>query len=158
MTSQPKPNAPTRDSEVTLREISEQTVRAVCAVETHDKQRQFVAPVAFSLAQALFSDRAWFRAVYADETPVGFVMLSDDPDKPEYFLWRFLIGASFQRMGFGRRALAAVTDYVRTRPGATEFLTSVVQADGGPQGFYEAQGFALTGEFEDGEAVLRMVL
>ena len=36
--------------------------------------------MAFSIAEAHFSPLAWFRAVYAGDTPVGFVMLSDDPD------------------------------------------------------------------------------
>jgi diamine N-acetyltransferase len=150
--------ASTRESEVTLREITGKTVRNVCALAVTEEQRQFVAPVAHSIAEAHFSEYAWFRAVYADDTPVGFVMLQDQPEKPEYYLWRFLMDARYQRMGFGRRALTLLIDHVRTRPGATELLTSVVQADAGPQPFYESLGFALTGEFEDGEAMMRLPL
>ena len=39
---------------------------------------------AVSLAQAHFTPEAWYRAIYAGETPVGFMMLDDDPAKPEY--------------------------------------------------------------------------
>jgi diamine N-acetyltransferase len=49
-------------------------------------------------------------------------------------------------------------DHVRTLPNATAFLTSVVQGDGGPQAFYERLGFRLTGEIDDGEAVMRLAL
>ena len=48
--------------------------------------------------------------------------LSDDPETPEYFLWRFMIDARYQSLGFGRQALELVIDHVRTRPSATEFF------------------------------------
>lgn len=156
MTDQPDP--PSRQSEVSLREICGDTVRTICDLCVTEHQRQFVAPNAVSIAQAYFSDKAWFRAIYAGETPVGFLMLYDDPEKPEYFLWRFMIDARYQGMGFGRRALELLIEHVRARPAASELFTSVHQAEGGPQGFYESLGFALTGGFEEGEAVLRLIL
>lgn len=146
------------DSEVTLREVTEETVRTICNLTVREEQRQFVAPNAVSIAQAYFSEYAWFRAVYADETPVGFLMLYDRPDKPEYYLWRFMIDARWQGMGFGRRAMALLIDHVKSRPGADELLTSVHQAEGGPQAFYEKLGFRLTGEYEEGEAMMRLSL
>ncbi len=149
---------PESDSQVTLREITEETVRSICDLSVHEHQRGFVAPNGTSIAQAHFSQHAWFRGVYADATPVGFVMLWDEPDKPEYYLWRFMIDARYQGMKLGSRAMELVIAHVRTRPGAVEFLTSVVQADGGPQGFYESLGFELTGEFDEGEAVMRLRL
>jgi len=147
-----------QDSNVSLREITAETVRAICKLKVGENQQQFVAPNAVSIAQAHFSDSAWFRAIYADETPVGFAMLDDQPEKPEYFLWRFMIDERYQRMGYGRKALDLLIDHVRTRPNATEFLTSVVQGEGGPQRFYEKSGFAATGEFDEDEAVLRLKL
>jgi diamine N-acetyltransferase len=145
-------------SDVTLREITADSVRAICKLDVRDEQRQFVAPNAVSIAEAHFSEHAWFRAIYAGDRPVGFVMLEDRPEKPEDFRGGFMIDARHQGQGFGERALALLIDHVRTRPNATELLTSVVQAPGGPQVFYEKSGFALTGEFEEGEAMMRLVL
>ena len=73
-------------------------------------------------------------------------------------LWRFMIDARWQGMGFGRQAMELLIDHVRTRPKAKELLTSVLQAPGGPQGFYEKLGFALTGEYEEGEAMMSLPL
>jgi diamine N-acetyltransferase len=151
-------SAPTRESKVTLREITADTVRRFCVLSVREDQTGFVAPNAVSIAQAYFEKKAWFRGIYADETPVGFVMLQDDTEKPEYFLWRFMIDSCYQGMDFGRRAIELLLEYVRTRPGATELLTSVVQAEGGPQQFYEKQGFRLTGTYEEGEALMRLPL
>ena len=149
---------PSPESRVSLREVTGDTVREICRLAVRDDQTKFVAPNSVSIAQAHFSDCAWFRAVYADEAPIGFAMLEDNAAKPEYYLWRFMIDARYQRMGFGRRALSLVIDYVRTRPRAIEFLTSVVQADGSPQPFYERLGFTATGEYEEGEAILWLPL
>jgi diamine N-acetyltransferase len=143
---------------VTLREITAATVRAVCALDVRPEQRGYVAPNAVSIAQAYFEPRAWFRAVYADDTPVGFVMLHDDSEKHEYFLWRFMIAADHQGRGYGRAALDLVVEHVRTRPGATELVSSYVPGEHGPRDFYVRYGFLDTGEVEDGEVVIRLAL
>ena len=149
---------PSPRSKVTLREITADTVRVICSLSVREEQRKFVAPNAVSIAQAYFSKHAWFRAIYADETPVGFLMLEDQSEKPEYYLWRFMIDARYQGMGFGCRALKLLIEHVRARPNATELLTSVHQAEGGPEGFYERMGFELTGEWEESEAMMRLRL
>ena len=145
-------------AEVQLREITAETVRTVCELSVATGQQRFVAPNAVSIAQAHFSKHAWFRAIYMGETPVGFLMLEDMPEKPEYYLWRLMVDSRWQGQGIGRRAMELCIEHVRTRPHATELLTSVVQEEGGPQGFYERLGFRLTGEYEEGEAVMRLGL
>ena len=156
--SSPDSQRPHPDGDVALREITEETLDAVLRLQVSEPQRKFVADNARSIAQAHFSPHAWFRAIYADDTPVGFVMLWDDLDKPEYYLWRLMIDERYQGNGFGRRAVELLIRHVRSRPNASELLTSVVQADGGPQGFYERLGFELTGDYEEGEAVMRLAL
>jgi len=145
-------------AEVSLREITRETVRAICRLQVGPGQDRFVAPNAVSIAQAHFEPKAWFRAICAGEEPVGFVMLYEDPEKPEYFLWRLMIAAEQQGEGYGRRALELLVDRVRNLPGATELLTSYVPAEGGPEGFYKGFGFVDTGEVENGEVVCRLPL
>ena len=143
---------------VTLRKITEKSVRTICELSVRDDQKIFVAPNAVSIAQAYFSKHAWFRAIYADKTPVGFVMLEVQPAIPEYYLWRFMIDSQYQKNGLGRRATKLIIEHVKTLPNAAELLTSVIQAEGGPQVFYEKQGFELTGENVAGEAIMRFLL
>jgi diamine N-acetyltransferase len=145
-----------KNSNVTLREVTSENFREILKLEVAPGQKKFVAPNAYSIAQAYFErEIAWFRAIYADETPVGFLMLSDKPDIPEYFLWRLMIDARYQKLGFARQAMLQLFDYVRTRPGAKEILCSCVPGEGSPQGFYESLGFALTGEMEGSEVIMR---
>ncbi len=144
---------------VTLRAIDPTTVRTICALSVREDQRGFVAPNAISMSEAAVSEVAWFRAVYAGEEPVGFLMLDvGEHDQPPY-LWRFMIDAAHQGRGHGRRALGLLVEHVRERfPDARELLTSVVEGDGGPKPFYLGLGFEDTGRVEDGETVLRLPL
>jgi diamine N-acetyltransferase len=143
---------------VTLRELTGETVRAICDLEVAPEQRGYVAPNAVSIAQAHFEPKAWFRAVYAGETPVGFVMLELDTAAKEYFLWRFMIAAEHQRRGYGRQALDLVVDHVRRLPGATKLVSSFVPGEHGPRGFYLGYGFVETGEVHGGERVIEPAL
>lgn len=153
---------------VTLREVTRQTVRAICDLKVRPDQERFVAPNAVSIAEAYFEPRAWFRAVYAGEEPVGFVMLFEDADgtgdfpggheRPLFYLWRFMIDADHQRRGYGKGALMLVIDHVRGRPGANALHVSVVPGEGSAEGLYRRAGFERTGRFEHGEAEMRLAL
>ncbi len=143
---------------VELREVTKDTVRAIGILQVAASQRGFVAPNAVSFAEAMFEPKAWFRAVVADDIPVGFVMLSVDEVEPEYYLWRFMIDERYQGRGYGRVAIGLVVDHVRTLPNATELLVSWVPADGGPEPFYRGLGFEPTGEVDDGEVVAKLRL
>ena len=145
-------------AEVTLDEVTEDTVRAICRLAVRPEQARFVAPNAVSFAQALFAPNAWYRAVSADGIPVGFTMLSEEPETSTYVLWRFMIDARHQGQGYGREAIRLLLDHVRSLPGATELKTSWVSAPGGPGLFYEGLGFRPTGEIDEDEVVGRITL
>ena len=151
-------SSPNKSAEVTLREITKETVRAICSLNVAESQTGFVAENSVSIAQAHFEPLAWFRAIYADETPVGFIMLYDDSEKPEYYLWRFMVDARYQGRGFGQRGLSLAIEYIRTRPNAESVFTSYVPGEAGPHGFYLKFGFLDTGESEGVEKVMKMEL
>jgi diamine N-acetyltransferase len=144
---------------IELTEIHKDNLREFLRLKVAPAQEKFVAPNAVSVAQAYFHrDTAWFRGISEGGMPVGFLMLSDDRAKQEYFLWRFMIDERFQGRGFGRRALERLFEHVKTLPGATSIGTSCVDAPGGPGPFYEALGFTYTGELDEGERVMRRPL
>ena len=148
---------------IALREIAEENVQSVLALRLAPGQERFVSSVADSLAEADEHPEGnpWFRAVYADGRPVGFVMLSWDvePQPPDlngpWFLWKLLIDRSHQGKGYGREVVRQVLEIVRGQ-GGTELLTSHVPGEGGPAGFYARLGFLPTGERDpQGEVLLR---
>ena len=151
---------------VSLREISEDNRAAVEALAVTDEQDSYVATVTQSLRDAEdYPDaKPWYRAVYADNEPVGFVMISDGitVDDPSYvgpyYLWRLLIDRRFQGLGYGTAALDLVVAYLRGRPDARTLLTSHVVGPDAPVTFYQQYGFRLTGQVHEGEPLLELDL
>ncbi len=152
----PEKNQPTKESAVTLRPVTKDNLGDILRLKVKPEQEKFVAGNAVSIAQAHYEERAWFRAIYAGETPVGFVMVYEDPEANEYFLWRFMIDARYQGLHFGERALRQLIERIRNLPGATELLVSYVPEEGSPEPFYSGLGFVPTGEVQDDEVVMRL--
>ena len=149
-----------------LRELTDANRAEVLALRLGPGQDRFVSTVADSLEEAAEHPEGnpWFRAVYDDDRPVGFVMLSWDvePRLPDirgpWFLWKLIVDRDHQRGGIGRAVVGLVADLVRSQ-GGTELLTSHVPGEDGPAGFYERLGFVPTGELDpEGEIVLRLDL
>jgi len=81
--------------------------------------------------------KPWYRAIYADDEPVGFIMLGWNvtPDPPRiigpWFLWKLLVDERYQQRGYGREAVRLVAEIVRAN-GAEELLTSCLPGDDAP--------------------------
>ena len=144
---------------VSLRPLDESNRQAVEALRVSPSQERFVSGVPESLRQAAEHPdaRALYWVVYADDTPVGFVMIADEVASPDYiphYLWKLLIDERYQRQGFGTATLDLIVEYFRGRPGVEVLSTSAGQGDGSPIAFYERYGFEQTGEVHGGDEVL----
>jgi diamine N-acetyltransferase len=149
---------------ISLRPIDESNRDAVERLEVSPEQQRFVSNAADSIREAAREPdgRAIYWAVYADETPVGFVMISDDVGGPGYFpqyLWKLFIDKRYQGRGYGTATLDLIADYFRARTEVKIMRTSCGQGGGSPLGFYERYGFEQTGEIVfDNEILLRYEL
>ena len=148
----------TIQTKVTLRQVTADNVRGICELAVKEEQNTYVVANAIAIAEACFSEEDWCRAIYADEKPVGLAVVKVQPDNNRYFLWRLMIDARYQKLNYGHRAMELLIEHVKHQLNAAEFLTSVVQGDHCPQGFYESLGFQLTGEWDNGEAIMRLSL
>lgn len=145
------------DSEVSLHEVTLDNLFPVIFLSNalNPLHKHMVAPNGLSIAEAHYADNAWFRAIYADKTPVGFIMLHDSPEgELGYFLWRLMVAGPYQHMGFARRAIGLLIEYLKTRPGAEVLGTSCGEGLGSPEAFYRQLGFERDGKFYDGEVGL----
>lgn len=149
---------------VSLREITADSVRQITALAVAPEQQRFVASNAVSLAEALFNEEAWYRAIYLGDTPAGFVMLYDEslrsvpPAELQIGLWRFMIDRSFQGQGIGAAALEQVIAHVRSKNLFTSLEVSYVPGPGCAERFYLRAGFQHTGRVDNGEIVLELPL
>jgi diamine N-acetyltransferase len=147
---------------VQLREITKETVISITKLDAGDDWKQ-VAPNAVSIAQAYFHKEAWFRAIYAGDQPVGFVMLNDPtlvehPDEPDFFLWRLMIDRAHQGSGYGHAAVEKLVEHVAARPTARRLLVSHVKTAERLARFYQSLGFHYTGREDDGELVMERAI
>ncbi len=160
---------------VTLREINGENLPAILELEvSQDQLEHYPRSNAYSIAQAHFAPdtvdpdydgllavlsntpqvvetlellpEAWFRGIYAGETPVGFVMLSLVPEKAEYFVWRLMIDRSYQGHGYGYRAMREVIDFVKTLPDARLIYIAHMDGNEGMAHLCQKLGFRYTGE------------
>jgi diamine N-acetyltransferase len=143
---------------VELREVSAETLWSILELDVKESQRKFVYSNAHSIAEAHYSEKAWYRAIYAGDQPVGFVMLCLDQETPEYYLWRFMIDQCFQGQGFGNQAMKQVISFVQSQPDAQELVTSCVPGNGSPIPFYRKLGFMETDQWMGNERVLKLNL
>lgn len=148
---------------VTLRAITEVNLRAVCALDVEPDQRGNVASNAVSLAEAwLYAKHAWPRAIYAGDEPVGFVMVwdpttVDQPEEPDWFLWRLMIDRRAQGRGYGRVAVDQVLEHLRARA-APRVLVSHVKTALHLGRFYGAFGFQYIDREDERERYMALAL
>ncbi|MFX0041509.1 MAG: GNAT family N-acetyltransferase [Candidatus Hodarchaeota archaeon] len=151
---------------ITLKKITKYNLISILQLDVKPEQKNLVAPNAVSIAQAHFNKDAWFRAIYADNMLIGFVMISDSSLKfknnpkhrPSYFLWRFMIDAKYQGKGYGKKAMELIINHVKSRPKAKEFLLSHSKSDGNAGQFYKKLGFKYTGKEIGNELVMSLEL
>ena len=153
---------PLGDGDVVLRPLTEENRPALEALRVATAQRAFVSSVTDSLAEAeRYADaNPLVFGLYDRETPVGFVMIADEVDDPDYiahFLWKLLIDERFQRRGFGTAALDLVAAYFRSK-GAPTMWTSTGEGEGNPIPFYERYGFVRDGVHEDDDGSREVML
>jgi diamine N-acetyltransferase len=146
------------DPDIHFTRLTPRNVVAICRLSETllPGQRQMVADNAWSIAQGHCSENVWMRAIYAGDTPAGFIMLhlgsdyEDGIDCPGAFLWRFMIAGPFQGQGWGRLALERLCRELKAQ-GYSELYTSCQTGEGGPEGFYRRFGFTPTGDAYDDE-------
>jgi diamine N-acetyltransferase len=145
---------------VSLRPITAANREAVEALAVTPDQRRFVSGVRESILEAAAEPdaQALYWAIYAEETPVAFVMIADEVGSPDYiahYLWKLLIDVRYQQRGFGTATLDLIVEYFRNR-GVGTMRTSAGQGEGSPVTFYERYGFERTGDLHGDEILLRL--
>jgi len=151
---------------IILKRITRRNLGSVLKLKVKPKQEFLVATNAKSIAQAHFYREAWYRAIYHDDTPIGFVLLVDRTLKykriklknPALYIWRLMIDGKYQGKGYGREAVELVINHLKTRPNAKEITLHHEQTKGNAGAFYEKLEFKLTGKILHNEVERKLVL
>lgn len=144
---------------ITLREITADNWRAVARLKLAEGQDKFVAPNWYSMLEALHSNgELHSRAIYTDETLIGYTMFGIEPKTQECWIVRLMTDKDQQRKGYGRQAMALIIDQLKQMYDCKAILISFEPENSIAQKLYESIGFQDTGRIEDEELVFRLPL
>ncbi|MGM9605859.1 MAG: GNAT family N-acetyltransferase [Faecousia sp.] len=153
---------------IQLRKINAQNIWEIVALEVAESQKSFVATNTESILEAYCAitngGTALPFGIYDGDTPVGFTMISygcdDWEDAPaiardNYAIWRLMIDQRFQGKGYGKAAMAAILDFIRTFPrGKAEYcMLSYEPENTVAKALYHSFGFRENGEMDGDEIV-----
>ena len=150
-------------SKISLQLLTDENLTQVIKLSDtlSDYQKGCVAPNMYSIAEAYVNQgHAWPRAIYLDDIPIGFVMLSLIPDEvpgkeKSYYLWRYMIAADYQGKGYGKAVLDLIVD--KCKDEHKDYLYTSCEMKGDmPYQFYLKYGFIDTGVVAYGEQVLKL--
>lgn len=154
---------------IRLEKIDSENVWKIVKLRVSEEQEDFVASNAESLIEAYLTlsehGQVLPFGIYADDVPVGFLMIgydgADCTDAPlriapgNYSLWRFMIDERYQRRGYGRAALTEALSLIRSFPfGEAEYCYLSYEAENETaKRLYAEFGFEENGETDGDELV-----
>lgn len=139
--------------EISLREVTPQNYETIITMQVREDQKNFVAPNVHSLAEARVFPNRYPLAIYANETPVGFLMYAYWEERQQHWIFRLIIAAEHQGQGYGRAAMRLLVERMRAIPGCQQIYISYEPENEAAKGLYASLGFCVTGEFVSGEEV-----
>lgn len=152
---------------ITLRKITLENRRSIFNLEVTEDQKRFVASNLSSVAScyvlATNGGYPFPFAIYADEQPVGFVMITykitgyEAPSMADdsYCILRLMIDKQYQNRGYGRKAMEKIMEFIRTFPaGPAQYCWICYKADNAAaEKLYESFGFRNNGEIIGDESI-----
>lgn len=141
---------------IELREITPDNVLDCIELQPADDQKAFISPNVYSLAESKVSPSELPLAIYAGETPVGFVMYGISPADGRYWILRLMVDRQHQHRGYGRAALNEALRRLRNTPDCASVRVSYEPANTVAEKLYESLGFRRTGEMLFGEVVCEL--
>ncbi|OPA73822.1 diadenosine tetraphosphatase [Paenibacillus selenitireducens] len=144
--------------EVLLKDIDE-TNWLECIFLTTDPDKnhylveKFVASNAVSIAQSKI-EKGWItKAIYSEDTMLGFTMYGYSEEDNRFELCRIMIDYKFQRQGFGRKALSLIIKEMSKNKECSEIYLSFDPENHSAKKLYEEFGFGKTGKIVDDEVL-----
>jgi diamine N-acetyltransferase len=154
--TRPPSRPDTKPLHITLHSVTRDNFEAITDLELLPHQEDYLASNSYSIAQASFNPHLQTRAVYADETLVGFMLYATPGETGVpggYSIWRFMVDAQHQGGGIGRQALERLIAEILAHGGVRQIGISYVPDNTAAQRFYASFGFVEQGIDDSGEMV-----
>lgn len=145
------------ETRVTVQAVTNDNWRDVANLKVAEPQREFVAEPSYYLALCCYSDIWRPLAIYLGGQVIGFLMWGVDPADNSCWLGGILIDHTYQRRGYGRKAIQAAMTLLTEEHGYQHFALSY-SPDNSAKALYHQLGFIETNEWEGDEVVARLSL
>lgn len=145
---------------IIFKAITEDNFDAIISMKRPDNEN-YIASNEKSLAQAwLYRDAGdvFPFAIYADDMPVGFMMLDADFEERALVIWRIMFPVEHQNKGYGTLAVKKVIELARESGKFDCAILTYKPGNDIARRAYEKAGFAPTGEICNGEIEMRLEL
>lgn len=147
---------------VHFKAITEANFNAVINMKRPEGEH-YVSSNAYSLAQAWLYRNARDvhpLAIYADDEPVGFMLLDEDEDDHDVCLviWRIMFPVEHQCKGYGSEAIRQIIELARVSGKYDAVLLDYTPGNTIAEHVYTKLGFRPTGEVSDDEIVMKLPL
>ena len=144
-----------------LKPITEENFLDAFNLKLGEGQDEFVAHPIRNLARAyVYRSQCTPFGIYSDDKMVGYVMVFYDYDAPKYKIWHIMIDEASQGKGYGKAAMNKVLDYIKTKPfgDSNKVTLTCNKRNASALRLYQSFGFELTGNEEDDEVELALLL
>lgn len=141
---------------ISLRPVTQSNYEAVCELDVTQQQEEYVACNMWSLVESMYNEGYETRAIYLNETVVGFFMWVQE-NKEKVSIWRFMVDQQHQQKGIGRIALDLALAEIKLTPNLKAIEICYNPNNPVAKEFYESFGFNEIGMDEDGEDMLAVI-
>jgi diamine N-acetyltransferase len=135
---------------ITLKEVNKQNWLDIVRLSSAEDQRnkvfeKTIASNCLSLAQASIEKNWEVKAIYQNDTPIGFTMYGYSDELAGYEICRIMIDYKFQGHGYGKRALLLILIEMVNQYNCDEIFITFVPGNEKAKQLYLAVGFKDTG-------------
>ena len=147
--------------EVKLTEIVYDIFHDVIDLEVEEAQEEYLPSNLYSIAEASFCSSFHPRAIWQEETIVGFLMYQfgiEDNEQHECTIWRFMIDRRYQNKGIGKAAMALVMDEISENEQCEMVEIYYDENNIAAKKLYTFYGFKVVGNRDDGDVIAEVIL
>ena len=133
---------------IKLKMVDEVTFDQVIDLSLAEQDKRCVASNVYSLAQAWLlreKHQVFPHAIISGETVVGFLLLTKDRDKKEYYVWRLMIDKDHQSLGYGKEAIRQVIQMARADEACQSLRVAYVMGNHRMRGILDSLEFKSSG-------------
>jgi len=133
-------------NKITFIEITPANYDECIALSVSPEQKSFVAANVDSLAEAKENPGMVPVGISKNNKLIGFAMYGNSTNENKSWIIRFMIDKTYQRQGFGKKALSELIKLLFDKYPNSDIRLCVEPENIAAIKFYESFGFAYTGE------------